>query len=110
MHEGQGEPHLRNTEDDGGKYLQYDRRDGEELARGSKLYAVVHLLPVREKSSLALVWGLKGGAFHRMQEDVHALQQTTNSFKGNNSHEDNAPLLLETVKLLVYGRLKAEKP
>lgn len=54
-------------------HLQDDRRDGEELARGGELHAVVHLLPVREEAGLPLVGRLEGRPLDRVQQEVHAL-------------------------------------
>lgn len=48
-------------------HLQDDGCYGEKLARGSELHAVVHLLPVCEEARLALIWGLKGRPFHRVE-------------------------------------------
>lgn len=48
-------------------YLQDDGCDGEKLARSSKLDTVVHLLPVCEEASFALIWGLEGSPFDCVQ-------------------------------------------
>ena len=48
-------------------HLQDDGCDGEELAGSSKLHAIVHLLPMCEKASLALVRGLEGRPFDRVE-------------------------------------------
>lgn len=55
-----------------GEYIQDNGRDGEELARRGELHAVVHLLPVREEASLALIRGLERRPFDRVQQEVHA--------------------------------------
>lgn len=44
--------------------LQYNGWNGEEFARRSELDAVVHLFPVCEEPSFALVWGFEGGPLH----------------------------------------------
>lgn len=59
--------------------LQDNRRDCEELAWSGELHAVVHLLPVGQEASFALIWGLKGRPFDRVKKEVHALQQTHNN-------------------------------
>lgn len=59
----------------GGRHLQHNGGDGEELPRGGELHSVVHLFPVREQPGLALVRRLERRAFDRVQEKVHALQK-----------------------------------
>lgn len=55
-----------------GENIQDDGGDGEELARGRELDAVVHLLPVREEPGLALIRRLEGRPLHRVEQEVHA--------------------------------------
>lgn len=55
-----------------GEDVQDNGGDGEELARGGELDAVVHLLPVCEEAGLALVRGLERRPLHRVQKEVHA--------------------------------------
>lgn len=45
-------------------HLQNDWWDGEEFAWWCELNTVVHLFPVCEKTSFALVWCLKGSTLH----------------------------------------------
>lgn len=55
--------------------LQDDGRDGEELPGSRELDPIVHLLPVGEQASLALVGCLEGRPFDSVQQQVHALQR-----------------------------------
>lgn len=68
------QPERRAHTNAGSCYSQHDGGDGEELARGGELHAVVHLLPVREQAGLALVRGLERRPFDRVEQEVHALE------------------------------------
>lgn len=54
-----------------GQDVKNNGRDGEELPGCGELDAVVHLLPVRQETSLALIRGLKWGPLNCMQKQVH---------------------------------------
>lgn len=65
------------VEDRKRRHSQYNGCDGEELARGGELHTVIHLLPVGEKPSLALIRGLKRRPLYRVQQEIHTLQTQT---------------------------------
>lgn len=54
-----------------GQNIQHNGGDGEEFAWRCELNAIVHLFPVCEQTSFALVWCLKGSALYSVQEQVH---------------------------------------